>query len=116
MIIDEKIREKLIENYTKNLENIITIYNDFINTLKTVKTVEEKTESKKMFLINYLHNIPLKANYCYFCLENPYCVACPYAKYHKNCNSGNSDWKDINDMRNDLMIKIETEYYRGEEY
>jgi len=116
MIINEEIRKELIENVNKNFKNITSLYMNFIYNLENAETVEDIVKFKQSFLVDYLHSIPLKANYCYFCLENPYCVACVYAKYHKNCNYGDSDWKKINDMRCDLMTKIDSEYYRGEEY
>jgi len=116
MIINEETRKKLIENHTVNLNNIIVMYNNFIDTLKTVKTTEEELEAKRLLLVEYLHKLPLKANYCQFCLENQYCVACAYAKYHKNCNDSNSDWREINDLRNTLINQIYIKYYREEEY
>ena len=116
MIINGETREKLIENINDNFKNITSSYMNFIHNLENVETVKELIQLKQSFLIDYLHNMPLRANYCYFCLENHYCVACPYAKYHKNCNSGDSDWRKINDMRLDLMTKIDSDYYRDEEY
>jgi hypothetical protein len=93
------------------------IINDFIYSLSKIESVEEEIKSKKHFMINYLRHVPLRGNYCYFCLENYYyCVACPYAKHHNNCNHENSDWRSIDKTLIDLVDKINTEYYRGEKY
>jgi len=116
MEIDEKIRNKLLEEAKTLKKTYVEILDEYLNNLSKSVTVEQLMMAKQLLLEDIILFLPLTAEDCYFCLvNNRNCKTCKYAKYHKICETRNSDWMKINEAQEKLLDTIDY-YYKGERY
>jgi len=136
MKVDKDVLETLVvclENALRDLEKDVHFH---INKIREAGTVEDIMHLKKQLLVDWLRDIPLGADECYFCiLYEDDCERCIYAKYHGACAESSradlyieltklvdkysgsmDDWSIINAFKDALIMAIQKKYYKGEEY
>ena len=141
MKVDKDVVDALIvglENALWDLQKDVEFY---IKKIREAETVEDIMHLKKQLLVDWLRDMPLGADECYFCeLLSMICKECPYAEHHGECCSPDwedeelyaeykyslrevvdkfvdlSDWRLIKGLVEVLTSVIKEKYYYGEEY
>ncbi|GAJ14393.1 unnamed protein product [marine sediment metagenome] len=118
---DKEIKKKLIQGANRNKIDFEIEFDEYIKAIKSARSVEKIMIAKQTLLINMIKNLPLGVLNCYFCLckNLPFggnCTTCPWAKYHSQCSIFNSDYRIIQDLREQLKGAIGELYYKGEKY
>ena len=117
MKVDEKVKEVLVRNLRGWLEDLNGRLKWAIDAIERAETVEEVMYWKKWLLTTMLHNLPLAAGHCYFCLKhNMKCDDCEYARIHGVCANEDSDYKKITVGVERLKKTIDMLYYNDEVY
>jgi len=110
----KKALSNVSEKFDKWNDDMNNAYDDFEETLKKVKTIQEFHQLKFNFLEKILKELPISAKYCLDC-ELDYSEGdCDYCKFkEKNgvCEERNSKWYRIYELRNKLIDAIKEIVY-----
>ena len=121
MKVNEKIKEKLLENFGKWKEELNEKIDSYLDSIRNAERVEDVMFLKKRLLLKLIRCLPLGNKFCYFCLmkelgEFNTCADCPYAKYHRECYWGYSDYATIISLLGIAYEAIDRLYYVEEKY
>lgn len=110
--MDIKIKNKLVENLKEWKICYLEDINYYIEKIKNSKNVNEILLNKQKLLIDFLNNVPLTSDECYFCIKTD-CPDCLYGKFHGICDKNNSTYDKINNKFIELIEEIK-KYYNPE--
>lgn len=114
---NQEIKKKLIQGANRNKIDFEIELDNYIEAIKSARSVEKIMIAKQTLIINMITSLPLGVANCYFCLESySSCTDCQWAKYHKDCCKPNGDYRRIQNLRSQLTVAIRECYYRGEKY
>jgi len=123
MKADEEVKEKLLKNFEKWKKELNEMIDYYLSSIKNAEKVEDIMFFKKRLLLYLLKYFPIDIELCYFCIMKELkrfdtCADCPYAKYHRRCPEGYSDYAII--IRHlEVLYKLIDEFYyyrEGEKY
>jgi len=136
MKADKDVLKTLIAGLENALECLKNDMKYYIESIKETRAVEDVMHLKQQLLIDWLRNMPMGTDECYFCiLYDDECERCIYAEHHGICATSSKtdlytelvklidkysdsmdDWSIIDTFKDALIIAIQKKYYKGEEY